>query len=75
VSVSSVVLWWRRRPADTLGAPPARPRPRVAAGFVALLILLGLALPLFGVSMLLVLLVERLVLRDWTAARRWLGLR
>jgi uncharacterized iron-regulated membrane protein len=47
----------------------------VVAGFVALLVALGLFLPLLGVSMLAVLLAERLVLRRLPGARRWLGLR
>ncbi|WCT72424.1 PepSY domain-containing protein [Sphingomonas naphthae] len=74
LSVSSVVLWWRRRQADTLGAPPRRIRPPVAIGFVALLVAFGLFLPLLGASMLAVLLVERLALRHMPAGRRWLGL-
>jgi uncharacterized iron-regulated membrane protein len=39
-----------------------------------LLIGLGLLLPLFGASILSVLLVERLVLRHIRGAARWLGL-
>ncbi|OQW48846.1 MAG: peptidase [Proteobacteria bacterium SG_bin6] len=74
LSVSSVVLWLRRRPAGRLGAPPPRPRPGFARGFGVLLVLLGVLLPLFGLSLLAVLLVERLVLRRWPAARIWLGL-
>lgn len=75
LSVSSVVLWWRRRPGATLGAPPAQAMPPVAIGFVALLVALGALLPLLGVSMLAVLLTERFVLRGVPGVRRWLGLR
>jgi uncharacterized iron-regulated membrane protein len=39
-----------------------------------LLALLALAFPLFGVSLVLVLLVERLVLRRVETVRTWLGL-
>ena len=78
LAVSSVVLWWRRRPAGMLGAPPAPPASSRGAGasvaVVALVVVLGVLLPLFGASLLLVLLVERVVLRRWTAAARWLGL-
>lgn len=75
LSVSSVVLWWRRRPGDVLGAPQALARPAVSIGFVTLLVALGLFLPLLGVSMLAVLLVERIILRQLPRYRRWLGLR
>ena len=50
MSVSAVVLWWRRRPGGVLGAPPARAAPLLGTGFVAVLTVLGTLLPLFGVS-------------------------
>jgi uncharacterized iron-regulated membrane protein len=75
LSVSSVVLWWRRKPTDSLGAPPALAMPPMAVGFVVLLVALGLFLPLLGVSMLMVLAVEWLLLRRLPGPRRWLGLR
>ena len=75
LSTSSVVLWWRRRPAKLLGAPPALASSPAALGFWVLLAGLGLLLPLFGASMLLVRLVETLVLDRLPGARRWLGLR
>ena len=74
LAVSAVVLWWRRRPAGTLGAPPAHDA-RYPLVMVGLLIALGIALPLLGASMLAVLLVERLWLRRRPGARRFLGLR
>ncbi|MEO7169879.1 MAG: PepSY domain-containing protein [Sphingomonas sp.] len=74
LSVSSVVLWWRRRPDDVLGAPPALTRRPAAIGFFALLIALGLFLPLLGVTLVAVLLTERLVLHRLRTVRRWLGL-
>jgi uncharacterized iron-regulated membrane protein len=75
LSVSSVVMWWRRRPGDVLGAPPALAPRAVAIGFVMLLVGLGLFLPLLGVTLVAVLLIERLVLRHLPGARHWLGLR
>jgi uncharacterized iron-regulated membrane protein len=69
-------MWWRRRPAGALGAPPAPPgiRRGVPWTLVAAVLLLALVLPLFGASLLLVLAIERTVLRGWPAVRRWLGL-
>jgi uncharacterized iron-regulated membrane protein len=74
LAISSVVLWWRRRPDGVLGAPHGRPRPALAVGLVAVIVLLGVLLPLFGVSLVAVLLFERLVLTRLPGARRWLGL-
>lgn len=58
LSVLGVVLWVKRKPLGRLAAPPrGGPMPK---GFIVLAIVLGLLLPLFGVSMIAVLLIERL---------------
>jgi uncharacterized iron-regulated membrane protein len=71
---SAVVMWWRRRPRGVLGAPPALADARYPHALIALLILLGIFLPLLGASMLLVWLIERLCLRRLEPARVFLGL-
>ena len=73
LAVSSIVLWWRRRPDGVLGAPAATQGVGAPAIIVPVL-LLGLLLPLFGVTLIAVLLLERLVLRRSAGASRWLGL-
>jgi uncharacterized iron-regulated membrane protein len=75
LAISGAVMWWRRKPEEVLGAPPARHWPPLAIGFVALLVALGFLLPMLGASMIAVLLIERLLLRRIPAASRWLGLR
>jgi uncharacterized iron-regulated membrane protein len=75
LSVSSVILWWRRREPGTLGAPGPAASPRVAIGIVILVVLFGLYLPLFGASLLTVLLLESILLRRIPGIREWLGLR
>jgi uncharacterized iron-regulated membrane protein len=74
LTVSSVILWWRRRPGKTLGAPPARAREGLAVGFFGVLVALGILLPLFGISMLAVIGIERLVLRRSPGVGKWLGI-
>jgi uncharacterized iron-regulated membrane protein len=72
---SALLLWWRRRPDGVLGAPiPAGP-PRFATGLLAIVLILGVLLPLLGVTLILVFLVERLILRHIPGVARWLGLR
>jgi uncharacterized iron-regulated membrane protein len=75
LSISGVIMWWKRKPENALGAPPVEAPKSVAIGFVALLVLLSLLLPMLGVSILVVLAVETLILRRLPGARRWLGLR
>ena len=74
VSISAVVLWWRRRPEGLLGAPIPVGRPRFSTGLLALVIILGVLLPLFGASLIAVFSVEHFVLRRLANVSRWLGL-
>jgi len=75
VSVSALVMWWRRRPTGALGAPAPVAGTTLAAGVIAIIVLLGIALPMLGVTLLIVWTVERTVLRRWPAARTFLSLR
>ncbi|WP_454885597.1 PepSY-associated TM helix domain-containing protein [Sphingomonas oryzagri] len=75
LAISGAVLWWRRRPVGLLGAPIPLSRPRFGWALVAAIVALALYLPLFGATLLLVLLIERAVLRRLAGPRRWLGLR
>ena len=74
VCISAVWLWLRRRDPGRLGAPPPGIPPRRSVPLVATVVGLGVLLPLFGLSLLAVLLLERLVLRRVTPVKTWLGL-
>ena len=74
LSVSGVIMWWRRRDQGVLGAPRVLLSPRVSFGLISLIVLLGIYLPLFGASLLLVLLIEKAILFRIPAVRDWLGL-
>lgn len=71
--VTGPFLWWRRRPSrsGSVGAPrgrmPLRASPLLVAGLVAL----GVLLPLFGLSVLVVLLLDRLVVRRVPGLAAW----
>ncbi|MBW4329663.1 PepSY domain-containing protein [Stakelama sp. CBK3Z-3] len=73
VSISAVVMWWRRRPSGMLGAPAPGARPRFSLWLTASIILLAVLLPLFGVSLIIVLILDRVVLPRLPAWRLWLG--
>jgi uncharacterized iron-regulated membrane protein len=75
LSVSAVVLWWRRRAVGVLGAPVPASRPRFSFGLLAVIVAFGMYLPMLGGSLLLVLATERFVLGRIPGARRWVGLR
>jgi uncharacterized iron-regulated membrane protein len=69
--VTGPTMWWRRRPRGQVGAPrgrlPLRGTPVLAVALLATAILL----PLFGASLVLVLLLDRFVLRRLALTRRW----
>ena len=74
LSLSGLVMWWKRKPEAVLGAPPAIQRVRFSAALAVLVIALGLYFPFLGGSMILVYLTERFVLRRVLSTQRWLGL-
>ncbi len=73
LSVSGTVMWWRRRPQGLLGAPMELSRPRYGMVLIGTVLLLALAMPLFGATLVLVALADRLLLPRWPGVRRWLG--
>jgi len=74
LAVSGAVMWWRKRPTGLLGAPIRLSRPSIGAGLIALIVALGLYLPMFGATLILVLVAERILLRRLPQTRDWLGL-
>jgi uncharacterized iron-regulated membrane protein len=75
LAISGTILWWRRRPHGLLGAPIPVSRPRFDPLLIGAVLLLALLMPLFGATLVFVLMVERFVLPHWPSAKRWLGLR
>ncbi|HLJ11772.1 MAG TPA: PepSY domain-containing protein [Planctomycetaceae bacterium] len=72
--VSGVTLWWRRREQGVLGAPRVALSPRVSIGLIVLVVMLGIYLPMFGGSLLVVLTAEKSILSRIPSVRHWLGL-
>ncbi|MGK6319571.1 PepSY-associated TM helix domain-containing protein [Sphingomonas sp. DT-204] len=62
IVVSGIVMWWKRRPAGRLGAPPKVPEARLR-GALAMLLVAGVLLPLFGASLIAVFVL------DWSARK------
>lgn len=74
VCASGYVMWWKRRPKGELGAPAAPADRRIGWGLAAIILAFALFQPVFGISLLLIATLERLILRHIPPARRWLGL-
>ena len=74
LSMSGLVMWRKRKPEHGLGAPAAIRPVRFSAGLITLMVLFGLYFPFLGGSMILVILIEKFILRRMPATRQWLGL-
>jgi len=75
LAVSSAVLWWRRRPQGILGAPAAKDPLRHSWALVGTTVLLGVLMPLFGITLGIAALFDQAARRFSPGSGRWLGLR
>jgi uncharacterized iron-regulated membrane protein len=71
--VAGPVMWWRRRPKGdrSMAAPRGRLTVRSGPFAVAGLVLLGVALPLFGASLVAVVFLDQVLLRRVPPLRRF----
>lgn len=74
LSLSGVVMWWRRRDPGMLGAPRRLVPTQFSIGLMTLIVLLGICLPLFAFSLIVVVVVEWCLLRRVPRLCNWLGL-
>ncbi|GAA1268657.1 PepSY domain-containing protein [Sphaerisporangium rubeum] len=68
--VTGVWMWWKRRPDGRAGAPARTGDRRTTWGVAAIMAVLGVLFPLAGLTMVAVLLLDRLVIRRVPALRR-----
>jgi len=61
LSVTGGLMWWRRRPKGRLGTPPMPSDRRIAAGLLVLIVVLGLLLPMAGVTLMAALVIDLLI--------------
>lgn len=73
LSVSDTAMWWRRRPVKRLGAPPMGKNFPLWKGAVAIIVEMGLAFPLLGISLASVLLLDYLILSRIPGLKQVLG--
>jgi uncharacterized iron-regulated membrane protein len=74
MSISGFIMWRKRTPEGVLGAPPVMPEEKIGMGFVAIIVVAAILLPVLGASLIIVFLLEKFLLARWTSARVWLGL-
>lgn len=73
ISVTGVLMWWKRKPSSTLGAPSLPKNLRLLKGVTVLIIILGIIFPLVGASLLFVLVLDWLVIKRIPVVKQWVG--
>ncbi|HEY9351721.1 MAG TPA: PepSY domain-containing protein, partial [Nocardioides sp.] len=63
--IAGPIMWWRRRPkgSRTVAAPRGRLDLKTGPMAVVGLVLLGVALPLFGASLVAIFVLDQIILR------------
>jgi uncharacterized iron-regulated membrane protein len=74
VCVSALWMWWKRRPEGELGARQRFDASRVPVALFAVIVALAIVLPLLGITLVAVVVVERFALRRIDPVARFLGL-
>ncbi|MBY4868962.1 PepSY domain-containing protein [Burkholderia anthina] len=68
MAITGAVMWWKRRPAGTLGAPSRERGAPPMRGWIAGLVLLGIVFPLTGLTIVAVWSIDRLLFGRATRA-------
>jgi len=63
LAITGFVMWWKRRPAGTLGAPSRERAAPAMRAWIAALVALGIVFPLMGLTIVAVWLVDRMLFR------------
>ncbi|CAK7255218.1 MULTISPECIES: PepSY domain-containing protein [unclassified Shinella] len=70
MSLSAVVMWWKRRPRDRIGVPPGPRGGRIYVGLWAIAAVFGVLFPLTGLTILAMILLDQFVIRLVPPLRR-----
>ncbi|MGO4542862.1 PepSY-associated TM helix domain-containing protein [Paenibacillus sp. 2TAB19] len=71
VALSSYVMWRKRRPEGKLGAPAKPKSNKVTIGVLIIMLICGAVMPLVGLSILFVLILDLFILRRIKSLRHW----
>ena len=71
MSVSGVVMWWKRRPAGRIGVPPAPRQARIYLGLWVIAAVFGVLFPLTGITILAMIVLDQCVIRTVPPLRRF----
>lgn len=75
VCTSALEMWFKRKPAHLLGAPPIILSQKLSWSVRISIIVLSIILPILGLSLIFILLLERFVLSKIPSVAQFLGLK
>jgi uncharacterized iron-regulated membrane protein len=73
LTVSGFIMWRRRKPDNMLGAPPHLAIPARIGGVAIIIVLLAALLPLLALSVICIMIFDRLILPFTPRFSAWLG--
>jgi len=74
VVISSYIMWRKRKPEGKLGAPAKPKNTKVTIGVLIMMLVCGAVMPLVGLSILVVLVLEIFILRRIKSLRHWFSI-
>ena len=74
ITVSGVVMWWSRKPVDSLGAPKSPRNQKLPLLLGLVIVALGTLLPLLGLSLIFILVIEFVLLCRIAKVKAFLGI-
>jgi uncharacterized iron-regulated membrane protein len=74
MSISAFVMWRKRAPNGVLGAPPLIKDQKIGLGIAILIIIFAILLPVLGISLIIIGLLEFLILKRIKPVSNWLGI-
>jgi uncharacterized iron-regulated membrane protein len=72
VVISSFIMWRKRKPKGKLGAPIPSSDPKVTRTVFLMMLILGILMPLVGISIIIVFLLDRFILTRFRPLKTWL---
>ncbi|MFB9328743.1 PepSY-associated TM helix domain-containing protein [Paenibacillus aurantiacus] len=70
-AASSYVMWRKRKPDGKLGAPNRHDNKKVTIGVTLIMLVCGIVMPLVGISILVVLVLDALIIHRVKPLRHW----
>ena len=73
ITISGVIMWWKRKLTGKFGTPSLPKDFKIQKGAAFIIIVFGVIFPLVEISLLIVLALDWLVIKRMPAIKQWIG--